>query len=62
MNIISLKEYNVNTEQVGDTLYDVGIEVSGTLTEVAATVVAATVEDSIDDIEISPNKILNIEN
>jgi len=66
-DIISLKEYNVNTEQVGDTLYDVGIEVSGTLTEVAATVVAATVvaatvEDSIDDIEISPNKILNIEN
>ena len=61
-DIISLKEYNVNTEQVGDTLYDVGIEVSGTLTEVAATVVASTVEDSIDDIEISPNKILNIEN
>tara|TARA_B110001454_G_scaffold68552_1_gene66938 strand:- start:2651 stop:2953 length:303 start_codon:yes stop_codon:yes gene_type:complete len=61
-DIISLKEYNVNTEQIGDTLYDVGIEVSGTLTEVAATVVAATVEDSIDDIEISPNKILNIEN
>ena len=56
-DIISLKEYNVNTEQIGDTLYDVGIEVSGTLTEVAA-----TVEDSIDDIEISPNKILNIEN
>ena len=54
---MSLKEYNANTEQIGETLYDVGIEVGGTLVEVAA-----TVEDSIDDIEISPNKILNIEN
>ena len=53
---MSLKEYNANTEQVGDTLYDVGIEVGDTLTDVAA-----TVEDSINDMEVSPNKILNLE-
>jgi hypothetical protein len=73
-DIVSLKEYNANTEQIGDTLFDVGIEVGSTLTEVAATIensievgstlteVAATIENSMDDIEISPNKILNIEN
>ena len=55
-DVMSLKEYNANTEQVGDTLYDVGIEVGDTLTDVAA-----TVENSLDDMEISPNKILNLE-
>jgi|TARA_B100001013_G_scaffold343020_1_gene269978 hypothetical protein len=55
-DIMSLKEYNTNTAQVGDTLYDVGIEVGDTLTNVAA-----TVEDSLNGIEVSPNKILNLE-
>ena len=55
-DVMSLKEYNANTEQVGDTLYDVGIEVGDTLTDVAE-----TVEKSLDDMEISPNKILNLE-
>ena len=55
-DIMSIKQYNTNTEQVGDTLYDVGIEVGDKLTDVAI-----TVEDSISDMELSPNKILNIE-
>ena len=55
-DIKSIKEFNSNTEQVGDTLYDVGIEVGDKLTDVAI-----TVEDSINDMELSPNKVLNIE-
>jgi len=55
-DIMSIKEYNSNTEQVGDTLYDVGTEVGDKLTDVAI-----TVEDSISDMELSPNKILNLE-
>jgi len=55
-DIMSIKQYNSNTVQVGDALYDVGIEVGNTLTDVAT-----TVEDSISDMELSPNKILNIE-
>ena len=53
---MSIKQYNSNTEQVGDTLYDVGTEVGDKLTDVAT-----TVEDSISDMELSPNKILNLE-
>ncbi len=56
-DITNLKEYNTNTEQVGETLYDTGSEVGATLVEIAG-----TVEDSLGDIEISPNKILNLEN
>ena len=55
-DIMSIKQYNSNTEQVGDTLYDVGTEVGDKLTDVAT-----TVEDSISDMELSPNKILNLE-
>ena len=54
---IKLKEYNSNTNQVADTLYDVGLEVSETMIDVVD-----KVEDTIDDVEISPNQILNLEN
>ena len=53
---INLKEYNTNTNQVADTLYDVGLEVSETMIDVVD-----KVEDTIDDVEISPNQILNLE-
>ena len=54
---INLKEYNTNTNQVADTLYDVGLEVGETMVDVVD-----KVEDTIDDVEISPNQILNLEN
>jgi len=53
---INLKEYNTNSNQVADTLYDVGLEVSETMIDVVD-----KVEDTIDDVEISPNQILNLE-
>ena len=53
---INLKEYNTNTNQVADTLYDVGLEVSETMIDVVD-----KVEDTIDDVEISPNQFLNLE-
>ena len=53
---MNIKEYNVNTNQVADTLYDVGLEVSETMVDVVD-----KVEDTIDDVEISPNQILNLE-
>ena len=53
---MNIKEYNVNTNQVADTLYDVGLEVSETMIDVVD-----KVEDTIDDVEISPNQILNLE-
>ena len=53
---IKLKEYNSNTNQVADTLYDVGLEVSETMIDVVD-----KVEDTIDNVEISPNQILNLE-
>ena len=54
---MNIKEYNINTNQVADTLYDVGLEVSETMVDVVD-----KVEDTIDDVEISPNQILNLEN
>ena len=57
VDAINLKEYNSNTNQVADTLYDVGLEVSETMIDVVD-----KVEDTIDDVEISPNQILNLEN
>ena len=54
---LNIKEYNSNTNQVADTLYDVGLEVCETITDVAD-----KVEDTIEDVEISPNQILNLEN
>ena len=56
VDAINLKEYNINTNQVADTLYDVGLEVSETMIDVVD-----KVEDTIDDVEISPNQILNLE-
>ena len=53
---INLKEYNTNTNQIADTLYDVSLEVSETMIGVVD-----KVEDTIDDVEISPNQILNLE-
>tara|TARA_B100001013_G_scaffold115209_1_gene66300 strand:+ start:3921 stop:4208 length:288 start_codon:yes stop_codon:yes gene_type:complete len=54
---MNIKEYNINTNQVADTLYDVGLEVSETMVDVVD-----KVEDTIDDTEISPSQILNLEN
>ena len=56
VDAMSIKEYNINTNQVADTLYDVGLEVSETVVDVVD-----KVEDTIDDVEISPNQILNLE-
>ena len=53
---LNIKEYNTNTNQVADTLYDVGLEVSETMIDVVD-----KVEDTIDNVEISPNQILNLE-
>ena len=53
---MNIKEYNMNTNQVADTLYDVGLEVSETVVDVVD-----KVEDTIDDVEISPNQILKLE-
>jgi hypothetical protein len=53
---INIKEYNSHTSQVGDTIYDVSIEMSETMIDVAD-----KVEDTIDSVEISPNQILNLE-
>ena len=56
VDAMNIKEYNMNTNQVADTLYDVGLEVSETVVDVVD-----KVEDTIDDVEISPNQILNLE-
>ena len=56
IDALNIKEYNINTNQVADTIYDVGLEVSETMIDVVD-----KVEDTIDDVEISPNQILNLE-
>ena len=56
VDAMNIKEYNINKNQVADTLYDVGLEVSETMVDVVD-----KVEDTIDDVEISPNQILNLE-
>ena len=56
VDAMNIKEYNINTNQVADTLYDVGLEVSETMVDVVD-----KVEDTIDDVEISPNQILKLE-
>ena len=53
---LNFKEYNTNTNQIADTLFDVGTEVSETMIDVAE-----KVEDTIEDVEISPNQILNLD-
>ena len=45
VDAMSIKEYNINTNQVADTLYDVGLEVSETMVDVVD-----KVEDTIDDV------------
>ena len=57
VDALNIKEYNINTNQVADTLYDVGLEVSETMIDVVD-----KVEDTIDYTEISPSQILNLEN
>ena len=56
VDALNIKEYNINTNQVADTLYDVGLEVSETMVDVVD-----KVEDTIDDVEISPKQLLNLE-
>ena len=56
VDALNIKEYNINTNQVADTLYDVGLEVSETMIDVVD-----KVEDTIDDVEISPKQLLNLE-
>ena len=56
VDALNIKEYNINTNQVADTLYDVGLEVSETMIDVVD-----KVEETIDDVEIPPNQILNLE-
>ena len=51
-----IKEYNTNTNQIADTIYDVSLEVGETMIDVVD-----KVEDTIEDVEISPNQILNLE-
>ena len=46
VDALNIKEYNMNTNQVADTLYDVGLEVSETVVDVVD-----KVEDTIDDVE-----------
>ena len=51
-----IKEYNTNTNQIAHTIYDVSLEVGETMIDVVD-----KVEDTIDDVEISPKQILNLE-
>jgi len=51
----NIKEYNTNTNEVADTLYDVSIQVGETMLDVAD-----KVEDTIDDAEVSPEKIIEL--
>lgn len=52
----NMKEYNSNTNKIGDVLYDVGLEVGETMIDVAD-----KVEDTIDGVEMPTNEILNLE-
>ena len=49
------REYNTNTNEVADTLYDVSIQVGETMLDVAD-----KVEDTIDDANVSPEKIIEL--
>ena len=52
----NIKEYNEHTNQVGDTLYDVGILAGDTVVDVAG-----QVENSIDETEIPEIDFLKLE-
>ena len=53
---INIKEYNDHTNQVGDTLYDVGVVAGDTVIDVAG-----QVENTIDETEIPEIDFLKLE-
>ena len=53
---INIKEYNEHTNQVGDTLYDVGVIAGDTVVDVAG-----QVENTIDEAEIPEIDFLKFE-
>ena len=53
---INIKEYNEHTNQVGDTLYDVGVRAGDTVVDVAG-----QVENTIDETEIPEIDFLKLE-
>ena len=52
----SIKEYNEHTNQVGETLYDVGLKAGDTVVDVAG-----QVENTIDETEISEINLLKFD-
>ena len=52
----NIKEYNEHTNQVGDTLYDVGLKAGDTMVDVAG-----QVENTIDETEIPEIDFLKLE-
>ena len=55
-DVTSIKEYNEHTNQVGDTLYDVGLKAGDTVVDVAS-----QVENTIDETEIPEIDFLKFE-
>ena len=55
-DVTSIKEYNTHTNQVGDTLYDVGLKAGDTVVDVAG-----QVENTIDETEIPEIDFLKLE-
>ncbi len=55
-DVTSIKEYNTQTNQVGDTLYDVGLKAVDTVVDVAG-----QVENTIDETEIPEIDFLKLE-
>ena len=55
-DVTSIKEYNTHTNQVGDTLYDVGQKAGDTVVDVAG-----QVENTIDETEIPEIDFLKLE-
>jgi|TARA_B100001167_G_C16689607_1_gene266326 hypothetical protein len=53
---INIKEYNEHTNQVGDTLYDVGLKAGDTVVDVAG-----QIENTIDETEIPEIDFLKFE-
>ncbi|MDP6857464.1 MAG: hypothetical protein QF559_00825 [Candidatus Nitrosopelagicus sp.] len=55
-DVTSIKEYNSHTNQVGETLYDVGLKAGDTVVDVAG-----QVENTIDETEIPEIDFLKLE-
>ena len=55
-DVTSIKEYNTHTNQVGETLYDVGLKAGDTVVDVAG-----QVENTIDETEIPEIDFLKLE-